>query len=58
MNERRETFENELTEEDMPDPTERDEAAHDEKVDPYVDAQSDGETMADDRYGSNEPDDA
>ena len=41
MNERRGTFEDDLTEETLPDAAQREEAAHDIEGDPDVDSQAD-----------------
>ena len=56
MNERRGTFEDDLTEETLPDPAEREKVAKDIHGDPDVDSQADDRTMAEDRFGEEKPD--
>jgi hypothetical protein len=53
--ERRDVYENELTEEDRPPASEREDAAETERLDPEPDSDdADGEDMKDDIYGQNE----
>lgn len=52
--ERRDVFENELTEEDKPSGAKREDEAQTERIDPDVDSQSDDETMRDNVFGQNE----
>ena len=56
MNERRGTFEDDLTEETLPEPAERDDAAKDLQGDPDVDSQADDRDMRADRFGEEKPD--
>lgn len=56
MNERRGTFEDDLTEETLPDPAELEAVARDLHGDPDVDSQADDRTMRDDRFGEDTPD--
>ncbi|MDQ2663751.1 MAG: hypothetical protein M3Y18_06940 [Candidatus Eremiobacteraeota bacterium] len=46
MNERNDTFENELTEEDLPEPQKREDVAENLRLDPETDSQVDGSTLA------------
>lgn len=52
--ERRDVFENELTEEDRPPASEQEDAAQTDKLDPDVDSQSDDRAMKDNVFGQNE----
>lgn len=56
MNERRGTFEDDLTEETLPDPAKREDVAENLHGDPDVNSQADDRAMGDDRFGENEPD--
>lgn len=46
MNERNDTFENELTEEDLPDPQKREDVAENLRLDPGPDSQVDDSVLA------------
>ena len=52
--ERRDVYENELTEEDLPSGAQREDVAEDERLDPDVDSQADDETMGENTYGVDE----
>ncbi|GAC1652425.1 MAG: hypothetical protein NVS9B12_01800 [Vulcanimicrobiaceae bacterium] len=52
--ERRDLYENELTEEDRPPAARQDDAAHKSKLDPDVDSQESDKAMKDDVFGQNE----
>lgn len=49
MNERNDTFENELTEEDLPEPQKREDVAEDLRLDPEPNSQSDDSTVEDEQ---------
>lgn len=52
--ERRDVFENELTEEDKPGGAEQEDTATKENLDPDVDSEASDESMSDDLFGQNE----
>ncbi|MDQ6930507.1 MAG: hypothetical protein M3126_07570 [Candidatus Eremiobacteraeota bacterium] len=52
--ERRDVFENELTEEDRPPAEEQEDAAQTDELDPDVDSQAGDKAMKDDVFGQNE----
>ncbi len=52
--ERRDVYENELTEEGNPSGAEREEVAESEQLDPDADSQRDDETMKEDTFGQDE----
>lgn len=56
MNERRGTFEDDLTEETLPDPAEREGVAQEIHGDPDVDSQADDRTMREDRFDNEKTD--
>jgi hypothetical protein len=55
MNERNDTFENELTEENLPEPQEREDVAEDLKEDPGVNSAEDDATMEGNDFGMDRP---
>ncbi len=52
--ERRDVFENEVTEEDKPSGAQREEVAETQKLDPEGDSDADDATMRDNVFGQNE----
>lgn len=52
--ERRDLYQNDLTEENLPSPVQRDEAQDGEQRDPDVDSTQDDADMSDDTFGLNE----
>jgi len=52
MSERRDVYENELTEEDRPSGAEQEDAAESERLDPDVDSQAADDFMKDDKEGA------
>ena len=52
--ERRDVYENELTEEDKPSGAMREDVAETERLDPDDDSAQDDDDMAENRYGQNE----
>ena len=52
--ERRDVYENELTEEDRPPAAEQSHAANIEKIDPDVDSEAGDEAMSENIFGQNE----
>ncbi|MBV8726995.1 MAG: hypothetical protein JO233_04355 [Candidatus Eremiobacteraeota bacterium] len=52
MSERRDVYENELTEEDRPSGAEQEDEAETERLDPDVDSQAGDEFMEDDKEGA------
>lgn len=55
MNERNDTFENQLTEENLPEPKEREDVAENLRLDPEVNSAKDDAAMADDTFGVDDP---
>ncbi len=52
MSERRDVYENELTEEDLPSGAKREDEAETEEMDPDVDSQAGDEFMEEDKEGA------
>ncbi len=52
--ERKDLYQNDLTEENTPSPAERDQAQDDEQLDPDVDSTQDDADMANNRFGQDE----